>query len=87
MDQQDRQELSDVQKELGYLTAKVEGLSEDMSSVKDVCNQLRTTLQDIRDDISFAKAVLRVTKFMVASLVAVAAFNYKAFFSMIRGLF
>jgi len=87
MDKQDRQELSNVHKELGYLTAKVEDLSEDVVSLKDVCSQLRDTLQNIRDDISFAKASLRVVKMIGIGLVALTAFNYKAFFVMVKGVF
>jgi len=87
MNQHDRQELSSVQKDLGYLTAKAEGLSEDMASVKDVCNQLVDTLQQIRNDISFAKATLRVVKVIGASLAALAAFNFESLFRVLRGLF
>jgi len=84
---QDRQEISGVQKNLGYLTAKVEDLETGLSSLNYTCSQLRDTLEEIRDDISLAKATLRVTKIIGASVAALLVFNFKAFFVIMKGMF
>ena len=87
MNKDDRHELSVINKDLGYLTAKVEDLSNDLGDVKEVCAELRDTLQHIRDDISFAKATIRVVKVAGAAIAAMIVFNYKMFVLGLKGMF
>ena len=77
MNKQDRTEISDLNREVGELSVKVETLQTTQGKVL-------IELQGLRSDISLAKATVRGAKFMGLVFVAIVGLNWSDLWILLR---